>query len=102
MEGFVATKLDEFDRGKISRRRLIETLTLAATTADGGVNVGDAALTGPANAQASFTDQGDNYRIKGSHDGYFAEFGVSPPERGVHGDGAAQLLGGFLVPAQHA
>ena len=33
MEGFVATKLDEFDRGKINRRRLIETLTLAATTA---------------------------------------------------------------------
>ena len=33
MEGFVATKLDDFDRGKISRRRLIETLTLAATTA---------------------------------------------------------------------
>jgi 4-hydroxyphenylpyruvate dioxygenase-like putative hemolysin len=33
MEGFVATKLDEFDRGKISRRRLIEALTLAATTA---------------------------------------------------------------------
>jgi hypothetical protein len=33
MEGFVATKLDEFDRGKISRRQLVETLTLAATTA---------------------------------------------------------------------
>jgi catechol 2,3-dioxygenase-like lactoylglutathione lyase family enzyme len=33
MEGFVATKLDEFDRGKISRRRLIEALTLAATSA---------------------------------------------------------------------
>jgi len=32
MEGFIATKLDEFDRGKISRRRLIEVLTLAATT----------------------------------------------------------------------
>src|SRR5713101_684843 len=32
MEGFVATKLAEFDQGKISRRRLIETLTLAATT----------------------------------------------------------------------
>ena len=32
MEGFVATKLDEFDRGKISRRKLIETLTFAATT----------------------------------------------------------------------
>ena len=33
MDGFVATKLDDFERGKISRRRLIETLTLAATTA---------------------------------------------------------------------
>jgi catechol 2,3-dioxygenase-like lactoylglutathione lyase family enzyme len=33
MDGFVATKLDEFERGKISRRRLIETLTLATTTA---------------------------------------------------------------------
>jgi len=33
MDGFVATKLDEFDRGKISRRKLIEALTLAATTA---------------------------------------------------------------------
>jgi catechol 2,3-dioxygenase-like lactoylglutathione lyase family enzyme len=33
MEGFVAHKLAEFERGKISRRRLIETLTLAATTA---------------------------------------------------------------------
>jgi len=33
MDGFVAAKLDEFERGKISRRRLIETLTLAATTA---------------------------------------------------------------------
>ncbi len=32
MEGFVATKLAEFDQGKISRRRLIEALTLAATT----------------------------------------------------------------------
>src|SRR5438093_776720 len=33
MEGFIASKLDEFDRGRISRRRLIEALTLAATTA---------------------------------------------------------------------
>src|ERR1700733_4075248 len=33
MFGFVATKLDEFEKGKISRRRLIETLTLAATSA---------------------------------------------------------------------
>jgi catechol 2,3-dioxygenase-like lactoylglutathione lyase family enzyme len=33
MEGFVAHKLAEFEQGKISRRRLIETLTFAATTA---------------------------------------------------------------------
>ncbi len=32
MEGFVAQKLNDFESGKISRRRLIETLTLAATT----------------------------------------------------------------------
>jgi len=33
MEGFVAQKLNDFETGKISRRTLIETLTLAATTA---------------------------------------------------------------------
>src|SRR3979490_14569 len=33
MQGYVAQKLNEFETGKISRRRLIETLTLAATTA---------------------------------------------------------------------
>ena len=32
MEGFVAQKLNDFETGKISRRRLIETLTLAATS----------------------------------------------------------------------
>jgi catechol 2,3-dioxygenase-like lactoylglutathione lyase family enzyme len=32
MFGFAATKLNEFEEGKISRRRLIESLTLAATT----------------------------------------------------------------------
>jgi catechol 2,3-dioxygenase-like lactoylglutathione lyase family enzyme len=31
MFGFAATKLNEFEEGKISRRKLIETLTLAAT-----------------------------------------------------------------------
>lgn len=31
MYGFAATKLDEFEQGKISRRGLIESLTLAAT-----------------------------------------------------------------------
>jgi hypothetical protein len=46
MEGFVATKLDEFDRGKISRRHLIETLTLAATTvySTGGAKAEGSAL----------------------------------------------------------
>jgi len=33
MEGFVTHQLNEFEQGKISRRKLIETLTLAATTA---------------------------------------------------------------------
>jgi catechol 2,3-dioxygenase-like lactoylglutathione lyase family enzyme len=32
MEGFAAQKLNEFETGKISRRSLIESLTLAATT----------------------------------------------------------------------
>jgi hypothetical protein len=32
MEGFAAQKLNEFETGKISRRKLIEQLTLAATT----------------------------------------------------------------------
>ena len=32
MEGFAAQKLADFETGKISRRQLIETLTLAATT----------------------------------------------------------------------
>ena len=32
MESFYATKLDEFAKGKISRRALLETLTVAATT----------------------------------------------------------------------
>lgn len=33
MESFYATKLDEFAQGKISRRALLETLTVAAATA---------------------------------------------------------------------
>jgi catechol 2,3-dioxygenase-like lactoylglutathione lyase family enzyme len=36
MQGFVATKLNEFEKGKISRRGLIEALTVAATTVYGG------------------------------------------------------------------
>jgi uncharacterized heparinase superfamily protein len=37
----------------------------------------DSPLSGPVNAQAAFADQGDNLRIKGSHDGYLNDFGVS-------------------------
>ncbi|HZJ12002.1 MAG TPA: heparinase II/III-family protein, partial [Methyloceanibacter sp.] len=37
----------------------------------------DSPLTGPLNAQAALADQGDNLRIKGSHDGYMDSFGVS-------------------------
>jgi uncharacterized heparinase superfamily protein len=37
----------------------------------------DSPLAGPLNAQAAFADQGDNLRIKGSHDGYMPHFGVS-------------------------
>jgi hypothetical protein len=33
MDSFYATKLDQFAKGKISRRALLETLTVAATTA---------------------------------------------------------------------
>jgi hypothetical protein len=33
MEAFVAQKLNEFETGKISRRKLIEALTVTATTA---------------------------------------------------------------------
>jgi catechol 2,3-dioxygenase-like lactoylglutathione lyase family enzyme len=33
MEGFVAKQVHDYQNGKISRRRLVETLTLAATTA---------------------------------------------------------------------
>jgi len=37
----------------------------------------DATLVGPVNPQGAFSDQGDNLRIKGSHDGYMARYGVS-------------------------
>jgi catechol 2,3-dioxygenase-like lactoylglutathione lyase family enzyme len=47
MEGFVAQKLNEFETGKISRRKLIETLTLAATTA-GAAGAAEAQSSDPA------------------------------------------------------
>jgi uncharacterized heparinase superfamily protein len=37
----------------------------------------DATLVGPLNPQGAFSDQGDNLRIKGSHDGYMGRYGVS-------------------------
>jgi uncharacterized heparinase superfamily protein len=37
----------------------------------------DATLIGPLNPQGAFSDQGDNLRIKGSHDGYMGRYGVS-------------------------
>jgi uncharacterized heparinase superfamily protein len=37
----------------------------------------NAQLASPANAHASFNDQGDNLRIKGAHYGYVTRFGVS-------------------------
>jgi uncharacterized heparinase superfamily protein len=48
-----------------------------AAGSNGGRIAADSPLTGPANAQAALADQGDNLRIKGSHDGYMALFGVS-------------------------
>jgi uncharacterized heparinase superfamily protein len=47
-----------------------------SATANGGQIAPDSPLIGPLNAQAALADQGDNLRIKGSHDGYGA-FGVS-------------------------
>ena len=46
MEGFVAKHVHDYQNGKISRRRLIETLTLAATTAYAGNRAGAAEPSG--------------------------------------------------------
>jgi len=42
MEGFVAKHVHDYQNGKISRRRLIEILTLAATMAYAGKSAGAA------------------------------------------------------------
>src|SRR5499425_2643401 len=42
MEGFVAKQVHDYQNGKISRRRLIEILTLAATSAHAGKSAGAA------------------------------------------------------------
>jgi catechol 2,3-dioxygenase-like lactoylglutathione lyase family enzyme len=46
MEGFVAKQVYDYQNGKISRRRLIEILTLAATTACPGKSAGAAEQSG--------------------------------------------------------
>jgi hypothetical protein len=47
MESFYATKIDEFAQGKISRRALLETLTVAVTTT-AAVSTANAAASDPA------------------------------------------------------
>jgi hypothetical protein len=46
MEGFVAKQVHDYHNGKISRRGLIEILTLAATTAYAGKSAGAAEQSG--------------------------------------------------------
>jgi catechol 2,3-dioxygenase-like lactoylglutathione lyase family enzyme len=46
MEGFVAKQVHDYQNGRINRRRLIEILTFAATTAYAGKNAGAAEPTG--------------------------------------------------------
>src|SRR5499427_7572627 len=46
MEGFVAKQVHDYQNGKISRRRLIEILTLATTTAYSGKSAGAAEQSG--------------------------------------------------------
>jgi len=46
MEGFVAKQVHDYQNGRISRRRLIEILTLAATTAYAGKSAGAAEPSG--------------------------------------------------------
>lgn len=55
MFGFAATKLDEFDQGKISRRQLIEAITVAATS------VGATSAASAAPAQAGVVAAGVNH-----------------------------------------
>jgi catechol 2,3-dioxygenase-like lactoylglutathione lyase family enzyme len=55
MFGFAATKLNEFEQGKITRRQLIETITLAATA------VGAAGSASAAQGQVGVTIAGINH-----------------------------------------
>ena len=55
MQGFAATKLNEFEQGKISRRTLIETLTLAVTTL-GAVDANAAQVAAPGGVKAALVN----------------------------------------------
>jgi catechol 2,3-dioxygenase-like lactoylglutathione lyase family enzyme len=58
MFGFAAQKLNEFEQGKISRRRLIESLTMAAATVaatEGAKAQGQVGVTVPAINHVSYT-----------------------------------------------
>ncbi len=55
MFGFAATKLNQFEQGKISRRQLIESITIAATT------VGAAGSASAAQAQVGVTAAAVNH-----------------------------------------
>ncbi len=54
-----------------------DSLAEFGATANDGQPAIDAQLVGPLNPQGAFSDQGDNLRIKGSHDGYMGRYGVS-------------------------
>ncbi len=72
----------------------VSSAEFATSGANGGQLAANAPLTGPLNAQAALADQGDNLRVKGSHDGYMSNFGVSH---------ARQILiapNGFLISSE--
>ncbi|MBM3543016.1 MAG: heparinase [Alphaproteobacteria bacterium] len=54
-----------------------DSLTEFASSGNGAQPAPDAQISGPVNAHATFNDQGDNLRIKGSHYGYVLRYGVS-------------------------
>jgi len=54
MEAFVAQMLEKFEKGKLSRRKLIETIAVAATTVYGGAKATTSVGAAAANGRGSF------------------------------------------------